>query len=107
MSMNWMKKLIDYGADINIKCSNICSTPLGCAARYGNIDMMLLLLGHGAKVDVTDDRGFTALSEAVSPLIGNARSLYLIDILLNADADQNLSIYDDVEFIDYIIKFQY
>jgi ankyrin repeat protein len=51
------KVLLDAGADININCANV--TPLSCATRSGNVEMMRYLLVHGAKV--TDDKGKSML----------------------------------------------
>jgi ankyrin repeat protein len=40
--------LLDHGADINTVDEEYRSTPLGCAARRGQKEMVELLLGWGA-----------------------------------------------------------
>jgi ankyrin repeat protein len=52
-----VKAFLDAGADININCANV--TPLSCATRSGNVEMMRFLLEHGA--NVTDDKGKSML----------------------------------------------
>jgi ankyrin repeat protein len=40
--------LLDHGADINAVDEEYCSTPLGFAARWGQLEMVTLLLARGA-----------------------------------------------------------
>ncbi|MCI0391098.1 MAG: ankyrin repeat domain-containing protein [Acidobacteria bacterium] len=46
---------IDHGADLNARDEDICSTPLGWAAKYGKTLMVELLLRRGAKPNLPDD----------------------------------------------------
>jgi len=46
---------IDHGADLNARDEDICSTPLGWAARVGNTGMVEFLLSRGAKPNLPDD----------------------------------------------------
>ena len=46
---------IDRGADLHARDDDICSTPLGWAAKFGKIEMVELLLKHGAKPNLPDD----------------------------------------------------
>jgi ankyrin repeat protein len=46
---------IDRGADLNARDEDICSTPLGWAAKFGNKEMVELLLSRGAKTNLPDD----------------------------------------------------
>lgn len=66
---------LDHGADIHARDEDICSTPLGWAAKYGQMEMVELLLERGAAVNHPDDppwakplawaerRGHTAVAE--------------------------------------------
>ncbi|MFD2891167.1 ankyrin repeat domain-containing protein [Flavobacterium chuncheonense] len=60
-----VKKIIDYGADVN-ETTNRGMTPLMFAARYGHVEIVNLLLDKGAKLDKKDSSGFTALDHAKS-----------------------------------------
>ena len=46
---------IDHGADINARDEELSSTPLGYAAKFGQIRMVELLLSRGAKLKLPDD----------------------------------------------------
>jgi ankyrin repeat protein len=46
---------IDHGADIHARDEDICSTPLGWAAKFGQTAMVEFLLGRGAKPNRSDD----------------------------------------------------
>jgi ankyrin repeat protein len=46
---------IEHGADLNARDEDICSTPLGWAARSGKLEMVELLLKSGAKTNLADD----------------------------------------------------
>lgn len=46
---------IDHGADLHARDEDICSTPLGVAAKYGNATMVELFLRRGAKPNLPDD----------------------------------------------------
>ena len=46
---------IDHGADLHARDEDICSTPLGWAAKYGRRHMVELLLGRGARSNLPDD----------------------------------------------------
>ncbi|QYJ68002.1 ankyrin repeat domain-containing protein [Flavobacterium litorale] len=57
-----VKKFIEYGADVNEKSNGF--TPLMLAARYNRAEIVKILIANGAKLKITDDRGFTALKHA-------------------------------------------
>jgi ankyrin repeat protein len=40
---------LDHGADLHARDEDICSTPLGWAAKFGRKAMVELLLARGAK----------------------------------------------------------
>ena len=46
---------IEHGADLHARDEDICSTPLGWAAKSGQIEMVKLLLKCGAKPNLPDD----------------------------------------------------
>lgn len=46
---------IDRGADLNARDEDICSTPLGWAAKFGKKEMVELLLSRGAKPNLPGD----------------------------------------------------
>jgi len=57
-----VKKFIEYGADVNEKSNDM--TPLMIAARYNQVEIINLLILNGAKVKVTNEKGFSALKYA-------------------------------------------
>ena len=65
-----VKKMIEYGADVNELSSGM--TPLMVAARYNKVEIIKFLLAHGAKVDFKDSKGFTALKYAELSLATDA-----------------------------------
>lgn len=60
--LDFVKKLIEYGADVNEKSFGM--TPLMIAARYNKVEIIKILLDHGARQNEKDDKGFTALKYA-------------------------------------------
>ena len=46
---------VDHGADLNARDEDLCSTPLGYAAKNGKILMVEFLLRRGAKPSLSDD----------------------------------------------------
>jgi ankyrin repeat protein len=46
---------IAHGADLHARDEDICSTPLGWAAKFGQMAMIELLLKHGAEPNRPDD----------------------------------------------------
>ena len=57
-----VKKLIEYGADVNEKSFGM--TPLMVAARYNKVEIIKILLEKGAKQNEKNEKGFTALKYA-------------------------------------------
>ena len=57
-----VKAFIAYGIDINEKNNDM--TPLMLAARYNQIEIITLLLEHGASLKETNTKGFNALKYA-------------------------------------------
>jgi ankyrin repeat protein len=46
---------IDHGADLHARDEDICSTPLGWAAKFGKLPMVEFLLERGARTNLPDD----------------------------------------------------
>jgi ankyrin repeat protein len=46
---------LDHGADLHARDEDLCSTPLGWAAKFGNAAMVELLLQRGANPNHPDD----------------------------------------------------
>lgn len=46
---------LEHGADLHARDEDICSTPLGWAAKFGRKEMVEFLLSHGAKPNLPDD----------------------------------------------------
>lgn len=57
-----VKKMVEFGSDINQTSNGM--TPLMYAARYNKVEIVKLLLANGAKSNLKDDKGFTALKHA-------------------------------------------
>ena len=57
-----VKKLVEYGADVNEKSNGM--TLLMIAARYNKTEIIKFLLSKGANVNEKDENGFTALKHA-------------------------------------------
>ncbi|WP_353779822.1 ankyrin repeat domain-containing protein [Winogradskyella sp. 3972H.M.0a.05] len=57
-----VKKLIELGSDVNQKSNGM--TPLQYAAKFNRVEIMKLLIKHGAKVGVRSDKGMTAMKYA-------------------------------------------
>jgi ankyrin repeat protein len=75
--------LIKGGANINVRDSgNDGATALCVASRWGHIEIVKVLLNHGAAVNAASDLGITPLLEAAEN--GNA---HIVRLLLNAGAD--------------------
>ena len=73
--------LVDNGADVNVLDIYTGETALIKAARNGNLEMVIKLLGANANVNVKSQRGITALTEAAK---GQYR--HITDYLLSRGA---------------------
>lgn len=60
--VEFVKKMVEYGADINEKSNGM--TPLMIAARYNNVEIIEFLLSKGANYKEKSENGFTALKWA-------------------------------------------
>jgi ankyrin repeat protein len=60
--LEFVKKLIEYGADVNEISEDL--SPLMIAARYNKVDILKILLSNGANPSAKNEKGFTALKYA-------------------------------------------
>ena len=63
VSVNVLRKLIDYGADVNLQDKN-GKVPLHYACAHGNRHMVEILLTKQANINIRDNDGQTALEIA-------------------------------------------
>jgi len=85
--------LVDNGADVNALDIYTGETALIKAARNGNLEMVIKLLGSNANINVKSQRGITALTEAAK-----GQHAHITDYLLSRGAlagvsDENLLSY--------------
>ena len=88
--INIIKLLLEKGSDVNTR-TNLASTPIMLAARYGgrsknSLDIIKLLLEWGADINAKDNDGYTALSIAAN-FISTTSSIDTIKILLENGAN--------------------
>ena len=84
-----VRELIERGADVNVT-NHKGQTALHCAAKAGFVDIVELLLAHGATADATDAAGATPLATALrSTAKDKARLLTVVRELLAAGADRH------------------
>ena len=79
-----IKSLINAQTDVNSQDMPFKNTPLILASFYGYADVAQLLFEYGAKVNVTNDKGFTPLHRACY-----SGHLNIVEWLLNCGADIN------------------
>lgn len=60
--LEFVKKIVEYGADVNEKSNGM--TPLMVAARYSQVEIVKFLLSKGANPKTRSENGFTALKWA-------------------------------------------
>jgi ankyrin repeat protein len=61
------RRLLDHGANVNARSSNLGRTPFLIAAGVpGSVDVLTLLLQHGADLQAKDTAGFSALAIAMA-----------------------------------------
>lgn len=54
LSSNNLRRILDYGADINARTDKVSATPLMTAAYEGKIDSLKILLDYGADINLVD-----------------------------------------------------
>ncbi|KAL9044129.1 MAG: hypothetical protein Q9214_002710 [Letrouitia sp. 1 TL-2023] len=86
LSSKTVKLLLDQGASVSATDSRWAKPALTWTAEVGTVDMLRVLLDHGADVNHQDRQGSSALHYAAA----NARS-EIVTLLLDADANPNLT----------------
>lgn len=79
--IDFIKKLIEFGADVNEKSYGL--TPLMIAARYNKVEIMKLLIAKGAKVEAKTNFGIDAMQYAQ---VSNAKEAFVFLQLNKANA---------------------
>lgn len=79
--IEFIKKLIEFGADVNEKSYGL--TPLMIAARYNKVEIMKLLIAKGAKVEEKTNFGIDAMKYAQ---LSNAKEAFVFLQLNKANA---------------------
>ena len=93
--------LLEKGASINVVQSS-GSTPLHGAAFYGHTLVVGLLLQHGAKTDIRNRAGNTALDESTTPEIRRLIQIASTDKILSFTAElRGKCLVDRVQLIKY------
>ena len=89
--MNFIKKLVEYGVDVNQVKNRL--TPLMVAARYHNVEAIQYLVAKGANVNYRNELGLTAASYAE---LSNASDAYAYLSLLKDQLNVFLEAYEAV-----------
>jgi ankyrin repeat protein len=108
---NLIQLLLHVGAEVNPSNGEL---PLSAAAKFGDIDLVALLIRAGADVNATDENGFGPLSKAVrSNYIDDRDMVAIAHQLLDAGADVNARPYrlyerdefdEDESMIDLLLQ---
>ena len=85
--------LVDNGADVNALDIYTGETALIKAARNGNLEMVIKLLGANANVNVKSQRGISALTEAAKNQYSHITDYLLARGALAGVSDENLLAY--------------
>jgi len=83
--LDLVKLLLDRGADVNAKSSNVCHTPLHFAVEQNHKGIVELLLARGANINAKDINGLTPLYWATE-----LRRQEVAELLLSNDAEVDL-----------------
>ena len=80
--------LLDHSADLDLR-NKWHNSPILLAAFFGHIDIVRLLLEHNAEVNFQDDKGRTALHDAIRCTRFQADRLQMVRLLLEHGANVN------------------
>jgi cytohesin len=84
-NLNLVSDLIALGANVNVQDEKYGETPLHRAASRGRVEILQMLIGAGAKLNVQDKGGWTPFHWAAS----NGR-VEVLRVLIDAGADLDL-----------------
>ncbi|WP_263772193.1 ankyrin repeat domain-containing protein [Propionivibrio soli] len=93
--LNYVKRLVDAGADVNF----FGWPPLSYAAFNGHVDVAEYLIKHGADVNAKTENGSTALFFAAR--YGHAK---VVDLLLKNEADPTITNENGETAVDWALK---
>ena len=96
---DWLEALLDHGMSPDTPNTVTGATPLFDALRAGSEDNLDVLLGAGARLDVTDRNGTTPLHQAA--LVKNSAAVLRF---LEAGADPRATDRTGATFQDYLYK---
>ncbi|CAH1798513.1 unnamed protein product [Owenia fusiformis] len=88
---NTVKKLLDFGANPNVRDLSSGVYPIHNASRYHFPDVFVKLVQHGASLDVTDNDGITPLMYFASqlPTFDKESSMKIADEIIKRGCDVN------------------
>jgi ankyrin repeat protein len=87
--IDMLQFLVNEGANVNVKSLDTSHTPLGLAAKSGNIEKVKFLLAVGADPNFQDSERYSSLIHAALTQSHKNRK-QLFKILLNAGANPNV-----------------
>lgn len=85
----FVRLLLDHGADVNVRSVGVGRTALFEAATWHKPQNVRLLLNHGADVNVRDYEGSTPLMHAAWPWPNDTEAVETLRLLLSHGADVN------------------
>ncbi len=68
-----VKKMVELGSDVNKQSQGM--TPLMYAARYNRVEIIKFLVANGAKINLKDRKGFSAIKYAELSNANEAKTL--------------------------------
>ena len=71
-----MSYLIEFGADLNLKCDTFGDSPLHLASRNANIEVMTKLLKHGADSNSVNNANGNSLHSVIIGVGGNTDKIF-------------------------------
>lgn len=97
--LEYTRELLKRGANPNIKFNKREFSILMDAAMEGNLELITMLLEHGANINTTDNTGKSALH--YSCIEGH---LKVTELLISKGAQKNLKDLNNLSCLDYLIK---
>ena len=98
-SGEFIKTLIDLGADVNAQRTDDKIAPLHLAADFNNYMAVDILLKHGCDINLSDNTGCTALYKAVC-----FKHKRIVKCLLESEADVNVKHKENASERIYLVR---